>query len=203
MKFTRPDFVLMRWSIAAVCASILLSSLILYSSNKYADSGLKDRNEAQRQMKDALRRLTMARQDQENLANFSKEYYALETRSILGDDHRLDWMETLEKLRGQDLVSSFNYSIAPQKSYAPKPAIDSGNFDIHYSDMKLQLDLLHEGQLLDFFTALRSQAKGWFQLDGCTLQRVNMISTSVIANATNIKAECSGGWITLKNRNAP
>ena len=118
-------------------------------------------------------------------------------------------MEGLEKIHQQNPAVDFRYNIAPQKIYAPQPAIDSGNFDIHYSEMKLQIDLLHEGQLLDLFSALRKQIKGHYQLEGCNMKRTTAnagadddedIGPSV---ATHLKAECSGGWITLKNRNAP
>jgi hypothetical protein len=202
MKFSISDFHLMRWSLAAVCASILLSGVILYSSSEYADFTQKDRRAAQSQMNDARNRLTMARQDRENLSDFSREYDTLENNKIIGDDHRLDWMEGLEKLRNRNLVIDFRYNIAPQKIYAPQPPIDSSNFDIHYSEMKLQFDLLHEGQLLNFFAALSSQIKGRYQLEGCTLQRSAAEVNAATPTATHIKAECSGGWITLKNRNA-
>jgi len=202
MKFSNTDFHLMRWSFAAISASILLSGVILYASIKYADYTQKDRRVAQSQMNDARKRLTMAREDRENLSDFSKEYDVLKANKIIGDDHRLDWMEGLEKLRNQNLVIDFRYNIAPQKIYAPQPAVDGGNFDIHYSEMKLEFDLLHEGQLLNFFDALRRQIKGRYQLEGCSLQRVATGEESATDTGVNIKAECSGGWITLKNRNA-
>ena len=203
MKFSNADFYQLRWSLAAIGASILLSSIILYSSSEYADFAQKDRRVAQSQMNDGRNRLTMARQDQENLSDFSKEYDTLEKNKIIGDDHRLDWMEGLEKLRNQNRVIDFRYNISPQKIYAPQPAIDSGNYDIHYSEMKLQFDLLHEGQLLNFFDALRNQIKGQYQLEGCTLQHIDTPKNEATPNATHIKAECNGGWITLKNRSAP
>jgi len=202
MKFSNTDFHLMRWSIAAISTSILLSGIILYASTKYADYTKNDRRVVQGQMNDARKRLAMAREDRENLSDFSKEYDSLKANKIIGDDHRLDWMEGLEKLRNQNLVIDFRYNIAPQKIYAPPSAVDSGNFDIHYSEMKLEFDLLHEGQLLNFFNALRRQIKGRYQLEGCTLQRIITDGDSGPTAGKNITAECSGGWITLKNRNA-
>lgn len=203
MKFSNSDFLLLRWSLAAIGASILLSGAILYASTRYADHTQKDRRVAQSQLNDARKRLAVAREDRENLSDFSKEYDALKANKIIGDDHRLDWMEGLEKLRNQNLVLDFRYNIAPQKIYAPQPALDSGDFDIHYSEMKLEFDLLHEGQLLNFFNALRSQIKGRYQLEGCTLQRVATDGESAPTAGKNLTAECSGGWITLKNRNTP
>lgn len=201
MKFSKSDFHLMRWGIVAICAAILLSSVFLYISSDYENSAKKELRAAQGKMNDARNRLTMALQDQENLSVYSQEYYVLENDKIIGDDHRLDWIDGLEKLRNQSLVIDFRYNIAPQKIYVAQPAIDSGNFDIHYSETKLQFDLLHEGQLLNFLEALRSQTNGWYQLEGCTMNRADLNNEGTATAAeTRINAACSGGWITLKNR---
>lgn len=207
MKLAKSDFLLMRWSVLATCASLLISALILYSSGIYAGKSLKDRRNAQSLLNDARTRLTTALQDQANMATYAGEYGALIESKIVGDEPRLDWLEDMEKLRQKNLVMDFRYAIAPQKIYAPQPPIDSGNFDIRYSEMKLQFDLLHEAQLLNFFEALHTSIKGWYLLEGCTLQRVGANSGADNDDDTTatvrLKAECSGGWITLKNRNAP
>jgi hypothetical protein len=201
MKLANSDIHLMRWSLSAICASALLSGGVLYGSNQYAEHQQNNLRTAQGQMNDARKRLTAARQDQESLSVYAIEYGQLENQNIIGDDHRLDWMEGLEKLRNQNLAVDFRYNIAPQKNYVPQPAIDSGNFDIHYSEMKLQFELLHEGQLLKFFDALHNQIKGRYQLEGCAMQRVASDNGTATSTGAKIKAECSGGWITLKNRN--
>lgn len=201
MKFSSADFPLIRWSVLAICSSALVSAIMLYSSGHYADKTQSDLRDAQRAGNDARNRLAAAKEDQENMAIYADEFGKLIGRKIIGDDQRLDWIEGLEKLRKQKLVTDFRYNIAPQKNYAPQPAIASGNFDIHYSEMKLHFDLLHEEQLLNFFTALRLQNTGWYQLESCNLQR-NTGESSVTATQANLKAECTGGWITLKNRNA-
>lgn len=201
MKLSNSDFLLIRWSVAAICASALLSGIILFSSSQYAAHNQTELHTAQRQLNDARSRLTAAQQDKENMAAYSAGYILLEEQNIIGDEHRLDWIEGLEKLRQQNLVIDFSYNIAPQKIYVPQPAIDSGNFNINYSEMKLQFDLLHEGQLLNFFAALRSQIKGHYQLEGCKMHHNETAEGD--ATAAHVRAECSGGWITLRNRSAP
>lgn len=201
MRFSRSDFPLMRWSILAVCASTLVSAIVLYSSSQYAENAQRDRRNAQNMLNDARNRLTTAHQDQDNMVIYADEYGALIENKIIGDDQRLDWMEGLEKIRQKNLVTDFRYNIAPQRTHTPQPPIDSGNFDIHYSEMKLQFDLLHEAQLLNFFDALHASVKGRYQLEGCTLQRTGTDNEGEQTAMTRLKAECSGGWITLKNRN--
>ena len=86
MKFSNTDFHLMRWSFAAISASVLLSGVILYASIKYADYTKNDRRVAQSQVNDARKRLAMAREDRENLSDFSKEYDTLKANKIIGDE---------------------------------------------------------------------------------------------------------------------
>ena len=132
---------------------------------------------------------------------FRSEYGTLLQRKIIGNDQRLDWIEGLEKIHQQQRVLDFKYAIAPQQPYTPAPPLDSGNFELNLSNMTLQLDLLHEGQLITFFDTLRTDIKGWFIIDHCSLER----SAAAPENGTvsQLKAECTGGWLTLKNRNAP
>lgn len=203
MKLSGSDFTLLHRSILTVCAAALVSAVILYSSGEYAEGARNDLRNAQNMLGDARHRLATALQDQENMAIYPGEYGALIEQKIIGDGQRLDWIEGLEKIREKGLVTDFRYSIAPQKTYAPQPPIDSGNFDIGYSEMKLQIDLLHEAQLLDFFAALRAGIKGWYQLEGCTLQLAGAERMDEGPATTRLRAECSGGWITLKNRNIP
>ena len=202
MKLRRSDWPLLRWNMLAVCASALIGAAIVYSSNKTVESAQKERHNAQIRLDDARHRLATADQDRENRAIYASQYQALIAQKIIGEENRLDWVEGLESIRRKKLVADFRYTVAPQKSYVLSLPIESGNFDIRYSEMKLQFDLLHEQQLLDFFDALRSQIKGWYQLDGCTLQRNAAIADAAGNSMPQIKAECSGGWVTLKNRSA-
>lgn len=203
MKLSNADFQLIRWNIFAVSAAAILSTLIVYGSQEYSDHAQKDFRSAQNQLSNARNRLNSAKQDQEFLAAFSRDYQGLVEGKIIGDEQRLDWMEGLDRLRQQNLVIDFSYSIAPQVLYTPQPAFASGNLNINYSKMKLQFHLLHEGQLLNFFKAMRSQIKGKYQLESCAMQRIANPGEDTAGSSpsftTNIQAECSGGWITLKN----
>lgn len=198
MKISASDLPLMRWNILAVSISVLISAAILYGCTEYANNTQNSRKSAQKMLDHARGSLATARQDQENMGKYADEYGALVRQKIIGDDQRLDWMEGMERIRRDNPVISFGYNIAPQMIYAPQPPMDSGIFDIHYSEMKLRFELLHEVQLLNFFAALRAGIKGHYHLEACTLQR-----TGSDDEQARLKAECSGGWITLKKRSLP
>lgn len=200
MKITKSDFTVMRSSLITLTIAICCSLLLIYFSDRQASIAERNWSTAQQRLSTAKNELNNARWDYENLFKYQDEYAASLDRNLIGEEPRLDWVESLERLRQQGLVSDMHYNIGPQKTYTPQMPIDSGNFDIKYSEMKLQLDLLHEGQLIDYFDALRTQIKGWYQLDECNIVRTNSDKQNV---AIQLRAECSGGWITLKNRSAP
>ena len=206
MKLSNTDFRLLRWHIIALSISIAVSGALIYASNQFAKSSAENSRLALKQINKARSRLNSAMQDRDNFATYTSEYANLEDRKILGDNHRLDWMEGLDLLSQQNLVMNFSYAISPQTIYTPQPVIDSGNFEIHYSEMKLQLELLHEGQLLNFLNVMNEQIGGYYHLDSCSLSRTEKLTNTeeeppAPEIKTNLMAECIGGWITLKNRN--
>lgn len=203
MKFGKNEIRTLRKSLWGFGIALLSAGIIVYYTEEIEARTKTELRNAQNAVNDARRQLDTARQDAESMSAYSIEYGALLDQQIIGDDKRLDWIEALEKIRQQSPVNDFRYNIEPQQPYTPQPALDSGNFDVRYSAMKLQLDLLHEGQLIDFFAALRHHINGWYQLESCSLQRKNTDSNQTLNldASAHLSAECSGGWITLKNRN--
>ena len=209
MTFSKSDFPHIKWSLLIFLLVLGMSSIIIAASESFVAQSQRDQRNAQRQVSDARNQLATATEDHENMQTYTYEYRDLLEHNVIGNDQRLDWIEGLEKIHKQNLVLDFKYTIAPQKPYTPNPPLDSRNFDLNLSDMTLQFELLHEAQLTAFFDALRTDIKGWFILDHCTLERTAAAAPDEGDNdlhtfraTPRLKAECTGGWLTLKNRNA-
>lgn len=194
---SKADIYDIKWALGAFLLSLALGASLVSISDGYEGQALKERQTAQKQLTDARAQLSTAQNDQENMAAYALEYNALLAQKVIGDEQRLDWMEGLERLRQQGSVLDFKYTIAPQQAYVPAPPLDAGNFRLSRSSMTMQIELLHEEQLLHLLADMHTQMKGWFMLDGCTLTR------SSADEGSPLKAECSGGWFTMKNRNLP
>ena len=203
----KSDFPILKWSLMACTLSFIISGTAIWLSEEYEDSSLKDRQTAQQHLNDAKKILADARSDLDNMSTYASEYNSLEEFKIIGNEQRLDWMEDLAKLRQKQLVVDFKYTIAPQVTYTPKPALDLGNYDLKLSGLNLQVELLHEMQLIKFFEALRTNIKGWFIIDHCSLERLannNPTDVSSVQNLkSHLKAECAGGWMTMKKKGSP
>lgn len=197
MTFSRSDFSYLKWSSLIFMSVLCASGAAIVVSENFVTHAQLEQQAAQRQLSSAHNQLAAANEDQENMNTYTFEYDELLKRNIIGDDQRLDWIEGLEKIRKQHRVLDFQYTIAPQHPYTPPAPLDSGNFKLNMSDMTLQFDLLHEEQLINFFDALRTDISGRFILDHCSMER-----SAAPDAVAQLKTACTGGWLTLKNRNA-
>lgn len=200
MTLSKADLPHIKWSLTVFMITLAVSVTTVVLSDNFFTNAQRNYQAAQRQLSDARSWLAGVQDDRANMSTYAKEYATLLDRKIIGEDQRLDWMEGLENIRPQNLVSEFKYTISPQQPYTPTPPLSNGNFELNLSGMTLQLDLLHEGQLINFLDALRKEMKGRFLLDHCSIDRSGTVTdTNPVAQ---LKAECGGGWLTLKNRNA-
>jgi hypothetical protein len=203
MIFSKSDFPLLKWSLLACTLSLLVSVVAIWFSTDYVEQSLKARQQAQLHLIEARKELGDAQSDLENMSIYAREYASLVDYKIIGGEQRLDWMEGLAKMRSGQHVIDFKYTIVPQQTYTPNPTLDLGNFELKLSGLNLQLDLLHEIQLIKFFDALRSNIRGWFIIDHCTLERAGATTPGEVSTAPQLKAECGGGWITMKKKGTP
>lgn len=205
MNLGKSDLTHIKWSLLAFTLSVALGGSAIWLSATYESAAHKAVEAAQKQVREAGNMLGSTQSDLENMSTYALEYAALVDRRILGGERRLDWMEKLEKLRSQHRVIGFKYTISAQQPYIPVPALNTGELEIKLSELSLQIELLHEMQLIEFFEALRSDLSGWFIVDRCTLERTATSNTAEIPAIPNadaqLKANCAGGWITLRNRN--
>lgn len=203
MILSKSDLPHIKWCLLTFLLVLGMSGIIIAASKNFIARSQRDQRNAQRQLSEARSRLATAMKDRENMRIYALEYNALLKRNVIGNEQRLDWVEGLEKIRKR--VPGFmglKYTIAPQNPYTHSPPLDSGNFDLNLSGMTLQFELLHEEQLTDFFDAMRADIKGWFILDHCSLERTAAPGEGDLRAAMpQLKAECGGGWLTLKNRN--
>jgi len=195
MTFSQADLPYIKWSLLTFVLTLAIGgSLVLYSQ-KYASDAKKAMRAAQQQLTDARNKLSAAHEDQQNMSTYMKEFSAIQRREVIGEEQRLNLIENLEALRKRSRVLDFKYSISPQQPYKPLIPLDSGHYDLKLSAMTLKMELLHEGQLINFFDSLHRDMNGWFILEKCSLER----STG---SSAQLKADCAGGWLTLKNRSS-
>lgn len=198
MKFSTKDLPHIRGLLIMLALALLLGAVVVYVSDGVLTEAQQAKIIADREWSEDLRKLKRTKNEQEDLQGYYHQYQALVEQNVIGQERRLDWIETIEKIRNQLNIFSVKYKLEPQETLNLDTNSPSNSFDLYRSNMTLDFSLLHEGQLLDFFDALSAEAVGMYLLESCILTRNDLIRQ--LRFTPNIQAECSLGWVTLNEK---
>ena len=200
MKFSNKDIPHIRGSLIMSVLSLILGVIAVYVSDEVLNEAQQSKITADQEWSDAVRKLERTKNEQEDLQGYYHQYQNLVEQNIIGEEKRLDWIESIEKIRNRLNIFSVKYKLDPQETLdMTGTGLPGSSFDLHRSSMTLGLSLLHEGQLLSFIDALSEEAKGMYLLDSCILTRNDLIRK--LKFTPNLEAECTLGWITLNEKN--
>ena len=200
MKFSTKDLPHIRGLLIMLALALILGAVLIYVSDGVLTKAQQSKIIADREWSEAHRKLERTKSEKEDLQGYYHQYQNLVEQNVIGIERRLDWIETIEKIRNQLNIFSVKYKLEPQETLNLENNSTSNSFDLHRSNMTLDFSLLHEGQLLNFFDALREEAKGMYLLESCTLTRNDLVRQ--LRFVPNLQAECTLGWITLNEKNA-
>jgi hypothetical protein len=155
---------------------------------------------AREQRAQARERLMRIAEEEKEVKEKLEVYLRLRTLGILGDERRLEWADAMTRIRTQRELPDLRYRVERQRlisSVAAKPA----NVDFYASAMKVDLALLHEGDLLNFLADLRESGNAYYSIKLCTISRTGL-APAVAGLAPRLRAECEIDLITIVDRAA-
>lgn len=198
MKFGKRDLTHIRGPLIVFLLVLATGAGALWSADRHLKQFERDQQLAERRLSEVATKLTQVTTERENITRFSPQYQDLLARGIVGEERRLDWVESIERIREQQQIFSMRYVISPQKNFASAPNLTAQNFELKASDMTLELNLLHESKLIGFLDDLRREAVGFHLVDHCKVERI--ATTVEMRYAPQIKAECLLNWLTLQEK---
>lgn len=124
-------------------------------------------------------------------------FHLLSDRGVLGQEHRLEWIEQISRIQQRRQPISLDYHLSPPRVLQEKVAPPSTNgVQTSISAMKLQLRLLHEGELLAFLDDLMSIDSALVRIRRCRVERADPVDAETAATPS-LQADCDVDWITL------
>lgn len=200
MKLDAKDFKRLQWAIALLVVMAAVGGGAVWTTLQMKKNSEKAFQEATAARRDIQSKLSRARVEEQELRDKIARFQALKARGLIGPEQRLDWIETVARIKAARRISRLDYEFAPQRpvdaSILPGGA-SAGGFEIMSSQMHLQLQLLHEGELLAFLAELRNAVQALVQVRSCSIERIARGAADP-ANSAQLKAECILEWITLR-----
>ena len=173
-----------------------LGAGIVYQLDQTLTAATRELAQQQGQMREARTRLQKSGEEKELIVRYLPNYEYLQRIGFVGDEKRLSWLEGLRLSNQQAQLFGVQYQIGSQQQYPYAAELNPGQLTLHQSVMKLSFQLLHEGDLMSFLTALGKQGAGFFAVNECKLDRAN--TGSSIRFQPNLRADCDIAWITLR-----
>ncbi len=128
-------------------------------------------------------------------------YQQLDQAGILGEEHRLEWADAIAHIRTTRELLDLRYRIEPQKPLVSVPG-KPANVDFFASTMKVDIALLHEGDLLAFLRDLRDSGNQYTAVQRCSLVRSGASQGTLLSLAPRLRAQCEIHLITIIDRAA-
>ena len=183
-------------SVATVGAALLLGSDYFERRMEQEYSRHSERLSARRH------RYLAVDGEEEVIKNYLPRFMDLHERGLLGGEHRLNWVEVLQEAGHRLPLPSLSYEISAQKVYRPDFPVAAGRFKIFVSEMTLNMQLLHEGDLFAVLELLDERAMGLYTVSGCELTRAFVVLTDN-PDAGNVTATCLLEWFSINPAAGP
>lgn len=190
IKLSRADYQRLRRELIAF-AGIVIFAIFFHFGSDYFDTALQEKLLAtQATQQDANSQLSLVQQELTDLRLYLPRYTKLGEQHIIGDEQRLEWIETLEAIQGGLRLPGLKYDFDTRRPMPPPPGLTLNEHKLLTSPMTLEIFALHEEQLLNTLDAIHQRVAGLPMLRSCEMS----LEGSGNARTTTV---CKYDWVTL------
>lgn len=198
MKKLDFDFSFLSDAVVALVACAVLGGGLLWWSHYY-----KTRQEAaysrnHGEFREASQRYLSVDDDEKIIRQQYPRYIELTNKGVIGEENRLNWLESLRRAGASIDLPSLRYQISAREAANPPYLVNfnSGNLQVYESRMRLDVGLLHEYDFSALLDELNRHAAGLYSVSRCTFTRSNDV-VAPDPRAENITAGCELEWYTV------
>lgn len=194
MKLTARDSSKIAWIALLVALLIGLAIAAGLWSTGGTGKARAERDAAAARKLEIEKRLGRVRTEEQEIKARTQQFQQMELAGMIGQEKRLEWTELLRDLQRRLRLPGMNYEFGPQ---VPLESVAGADYAYHSSQLKIQLRVLHEEDLLNFVGQLQKEAKALVVLRGCKLSRLPGANPAA-RDAAQLIGECTMEWITLR-----
>lgn len=191
------DWTIIRGAIISLVLSIAISSSLVAGSYYFQNAMNREYIKNNAQFRSISQRYLAIDEEAKRIQKYFPKFIDLYNRGVIGNEQRLNWIEALRKTGARIKLPLLTYSISSQKDYTPPYSISLGSYKLYKSEMTLDLQMLHEGDLFSLLNALNSDARGEYNVTSCNFDKGDKEIVES-ASAPNIRASCELEWYTIK-----
>lgn len=183
------------------CLALLGAGAGLIAWTQYEQrAAVRELAAAREQSAQARERLMRIAEEEKEVKEKLEVYLRLRDLGILGDERRLEWADAMTRIRTQRELPDLRYRVERQRLISSVPGKPAA-VDFYASAMKVELALLHEGDLINFLADLRDSGNAYYSVKRCAISRTGAAPVTA-GLAPRLRAECEIDLITILDRAA-
>lgn len=197
MKLDKQDWRKLQIPLIILVSVFLLTVVLFALAQTYTAEQQIALQAQQSKLNAARQRYLSSGAEKATITEYLPQYQLLISKGFIGEERRIEWVEELRTQHKNHKLFNIQYSISQQAEYKPTFAANLGGFGMHRSIMKLDLDMLHEGDLLQLAESLNTKDHAPFLLHDCEVTRLNTGAAISSQLTPNLHAQCELDWFTL------
>ncbi len=197
MKLEDVDWSILKGAIVTFSTCLILGGLFIGGSYYFKDKMEQEYKRNNIQFQNISRKYLAVDEEEKLIKKYYPRFVELYNGGIIGKEQRLNWLEVLGKSGDELKLPSLSYKVDSQTVFVPEFTAKLGKYKLYSSNMTLEMQLLHEGDLLRLFNLLNQKAMGKYNLKDCSMLKTGKeIDTK--SSKSNITVKCTVDWFTIK-----
>lgn len=197
MKVENIDWSVLRGALVIFIVALSVSAVIGSASYYFRNSMQQDYRKAQADFNRISSKYLQIDEQDATIKAYYPRFVKLHEQGVIGTERRLDWLESLQRVTDTLEIPGLSYEIASQQQSKINWPIETGSFELYSSTMKLNLEMLHEADLLRLIDRLGQTNAGFFSLTDCSMSR-RSTEIHVDSLSPNVTANCNLEWYSIK-----
>jgi len=185
-------------ALAIVLVGIGVAAVVV--TNQYFDQTRVQYKVAADDRQAIQNKLSRATEEEREIREKLVDYRKLLAQGVIGDERRLDWVETIGQIKNDYKLAEIKYQIEPQRPLELPGITPSTEVEFRASALKVDMQLLHEGDLFVFLDALRSKLKAHVLVRSCSIERLGGRSGQDRGIAPRLRADCVIDLVTIRDK---
>jgi hypothetical protein len=169
---------------------------VVVASQRYFDRTRIEHKSALAERQAIQTKLSQATEEEREIREKLVDYQKLLDRGVIGDERRLEWVETIGQIKTDHKLFEIKYQIEPQRALELPGIARSPEIEFRASTLKVEMQLLHEGDLLVFIDELRRRLKAHVLVRTCSIERIARSAEDRGINP-RLRAECAIDLVTI------
>ncbi len=200
MRFTTAELKKLAAPLVILIALLAAGGGVIFWTQQEQGRAEQELLAARAERTQARERLTRIAEEEKEVNDKLAIYRRLKSLHILGEEQRLEWADAMTRIRTSRELLDLRYIVGRQRTLVSVPG-KPANVDFFASTMKVDVALLHEGDLLVFLRDLREAGNAYYSIKRCTITRTGQAPTG-ISIVPRLRADCEIDLITILDRAA-